>query len=156
MAGLPPRRKWLREGWTAGFAADAGGTVAIEFAFVLVLFLSILFGIIAFGFQFATRIALSYAVAEGGRAAVVELNPQARQSRAQQTVLAVIQNFAPLLDSARATVTVSPPASVPQLGNEIVISVTYADNRFNVFPFLPALGANSAVQSTFFAADPSG
>ena len=72
-----------------GLARDRRGTVAIEFAFVLVVFLTILFGIIAFGFQFAARIALSYAVAEGGRSAVAGLTSAERQARASAAVTRV-------------------------------------------------------------------
>src|SRR5690554_3817646 len=59
---------------SACFCRDEKGSVAIEFAFIAVVFLTILFGIMSYGFQFATRIALSYAVAEGGRTSVAWLN----------------------------------------------------------------------------------
>ncbi len=133
---------------------DQRGTVAIEFAFVLVIFLSILFGIIAFGFQFAARIALSYAVAEGGRSAVAGLSSQERQTRASNAVTHVLTSFSPLVDPSKATIAVSSQGQTAE-GEAILISVTYNDNRFNVFPFLPTLNANRAVQTTFFVADPS-
>jgi hypothetical protein len=41
-------------------------------------------------------------------------------------------------------------------GEEIDIALSYTDNRFNVFPFLPALNAAASVQTRFFVADPSG
>ncbi len=136
------------------FARDERGTAAIEFALVLVVFLSILFGIVAFGFQFAARIALSYAAAEGGRAAVAGLNSAERQSRAGTAVTGVLTSFSPLIDPAKATVSVSSGGATPD-GEAIVIGISYADSRFNVFPFLPALNAAVAVQTTFFVADPS-
>jgi Flp pilus assembly protein TadG len=133
---------------------DERGTVAIEFAFVLVLFLSILFGIVAFGFQFAARIALSYAVAEGGRSAVAGLTSAERQTRANDAVTRVLTSFSPLLDPTKATVTVSSQGQTSD-GEVIQIAVTYNDNRFNIFPFLPALNANRAVETTFLVSDPS-
>jgi Flp pilus assembly protein TadG len=134
---------------------DERGSVAIEFAFVLVLFLSILFGIIAFGFQFAARIALSYAVAEGGRAAIAGLTSAERQTRADDAVIRVLTSFSPLIDPNKAAVAVSSQGQTAE-GEAILISVTYNDSRFNIFPFLPALNANRAVATTFLVADPSG
>ena len=131
------------------------GTVAVEFAFVLVVFISILFGIIAFGFQFATHIALSYAAAEGGRSAVAGLSSSERQSRANTAISNVLTSLSPLVDPAKATITVS-SGGVTAQGEAINISIHYSDGRFNIFPFLPALGANQSVQTVFFVADPSG
>ena len=133
---------------------DRRGSVAIEFAFVLVLFLSILFGIIAFGFQFAARIALSYAVAEGGRAAVAGLTSAEREQRANDAVTRVLTSFSPLIDPAKAAIDVASQGQTAE-GEAILISVTYDDSRFNIFPFLPALNANRAVATTFLVADPS-
>jgi Flp pilus assembly protein TadG len=131
------------------------GTVAIEFAFVAVLLLSILFGIIAFGFQFASRIALSYAVAEGGRAAVSGLTSVERQSRADAAIDRVLTSFSPLIDPDRATINVTSRGQTPQ-GEAIEIDIEYADDRFNVFPFLPSLNAASTVKTVYLVADPSG
>lgn len=136
-------------------ARDTSGTVAVEFALVLVLFLSILFGIIAFGFQFAARIALSYAVAEGGRSAVAGLTSTERQSRATAAVDRVLTSFSPLIDPGRATVSVSSQGATPQ-GEAIEIDIDYEDDRFNIFPFLPALDATNSVKTVFLVADPSG
>ena len=146
MPGACPSSRLLR---------DDRGTVAVEFAFVLVVFLSILFGIVAFGFQFAARIALSYAVAEGGRSAVAGLTSTERQSRASTAVTRVLTSFSPLIDPAKATIAVTSGGQTAD-GEVIDIAITYNDNRFNVFPFLPALNANRAVQTSFLVADPSG
>lgn len=134
---------------------DARGTVAIEFAFVLVVFLSILFGIVAFGFQFAARVALSYAVAEGGRAAEVGLSSAERVSLANSAVSNVLTSFSPLIDPSKASISVASQGNTSN-GEAILVSISYSDSRFNVFPFLPSLSRASAVQTTFFVADPSG
>ncbi|HVW74250.1 MAG TPA: TadE/TadG family type IV pilus assembly protein [Rhizomicrobium sp.] len=138
-----------------GLPRDERGTVAIEFAFVLVVFLSILFGIVAFGFQFAARVALSYAVAEGGRAAEVGLSSAERVSLANSAVSNVLTSFSPLLDPSKAIISVSSEGNTSN-GEAILVSISYSDSRFNVFPFLPSLNQVSAVQTTFFVADPSG
>lgn len=150
--GKPPG--WSKESGFGSMLRNEHGTVAIEFALVLVVFLSILFGIMAFGFQFAARIALSYAVAEGGRSAVAGLTSQERQQLASDAVNRVLTSFSPLLDPALATTTISSEGMTAD-GEVIDIYVTYNDSRFNIFPFLPALNANRAVQTTFLVADPS-
>jgi Flp pilus assembly protein TadG len=134
---------------------DERGTVAIEFAIVLTLFLTILFGIVAFGFQFATRIALSYAVAEGGRAAVAGLTSTERQQRAAEAINRVLVSFSPLIDPAKATVDVTSEGETDE-GEAIKIGIVYSDNRFNIFPFVPSMSTNNEVDTTFLVADPSG
>lgn len=138
-----------------GLARDRRGTVAIEFAFVLVVFLTILFGIIAFGFQFAARIALSYAVAEGGRSAVAGLTSAERQARASAAVTRVLTSFSPLMDPSKVAVAVTSEGQTSD-GEAILVSLTYNDDRFDVFPFVPNFNATRAVETTFLVADPSG
>jgi Flp pilus assembly protein TadG len=142
-------------GWRASFLRDRRGTAAIEFAIVATLLISILFGILAFGFQFATRVALSYAVAEAGRSAVAGLTPAERQQRAEDAVDRVLTSFAPLVDPQKANVDVTLQGNTPD-GQVIQIAITYNDNRFDVFPFLPVFTANRAVQTDFLVIDPSG
>lgn len=144
-----------QRGARASFLRDRNGTVAIEFAIVLTLLLSITFGIVAFGFQFATRIALSYAVAEGGRSAVAGLTSEERQQRAEDAVDRVLTSYSPLVDPSKATVAVSSEGETGD-GELIRVAITYSDNRFDVFPFLPLFQADRAVETVFLVSDPSG
>lgn len=144
-----------KAGWLVRLARDQSGTAAVEFAFVLMLLLSILFGIVAFGFQFAARIALSYAVAEGGRSAVAGLTSVERQTRAVAAINRVLNSFSPLIDPAKATVAATSQGQTAQ-GEAIQLKIDYADSRFNVFPFLPVLSATSQVKTVFLVSDPSG
>jgi Flp pilus assembly protein TadG len=139
----------------ASLARNRQGSVAIEFAIVLTVLLSIMFGIVAFGFQFATRIALSYAVAEGGRSAVAGLTSSERQQRAEDAVNRVLTSFSPLVDPSKATVDVSSEGETNE-GELIRVAITYNDNRFDVFPFVPHLNGDRAVETVFLVADPSG
>jgi len=41
-------------------------------------------------------------------------------------------------------------------GEAIQVAISYSDNRFNIFPFLPSLNAATSVQTIFYVADPSG
>jgi Flp pilus assembly protein TadG len=134
---------------------DRRGAAAIEFALVLVVFLTLLFGVIAFGFRLATRIALSYAVAEGGRAAVAALSPAERSALADAAVTRVLTSFSPLLDPAKAAISVTDQGPAAE-GEAIRIAITYQDARFAVFPFLPQLAAIQTVQAVYLATDPLG
>ncbi len=144
-----------RHGPLPAFVRARRGTVAVEFAFVLVVFLSLLFAIVAFGFQFAARIALSYAVAEGGRGAVAGLSSIERQNLAKSAIANVLTSFSPLIDPTKATVSVSSGGTTSN-GEAIQVAISYSDGRFNIFPFLPSLNAATSVQTIFYVADPSG
>ena len=87
------------------FSGDSRGTVSIEFAILVPVFLAILFGIIVFGIQYATRIALTYAAAEGGRAAVAGLSDDERKSLATGAIDDALQALSPLVNPDKATVT---------------------------------------------------
>ena len=150
-----PRLQGRYTGRGASLLRDRRGSVAIEFAIVLTLLLTITFGIVAFGFQFAARIALSYAVAEAGRSAVAGLTPAERVQRAEDAVDRVLTSFSPIVDPSKANVTVSSQGETAD-GEVIQIAITYSDERFDVFPFLPPLNGDRAVETVFVVTDPSG
>jgi Flp pilus assembly protein TadG len=52
-------------------AADERGVVAVEFALVLPLLVTLVFGIVQFGLALNTKLTLTHAAREGARAAVV-------------------------------------------------------------------------------------
>ena len=54
--------------------ADEGGVVAVEFALVLPLLVTLVFGIVQFGLALNTKLTLTHAAREGARAAVVGSN----------------------------------------------------------------------------------
>jgi hypothetical protein len=60
-----------------------------------------------------------------------------------------------LIDPDRAAVSVTPLGETAD-GEAFQIAVTYDDERFNVFPFMPDLASTRAVETTFLVADPSG
>lgn len=137
----------------AAFRWNESGSVAIEFAFVSVVFFAILFGIITFGFMFGTRIALSYAVAEGGRAAMAGLNTGERETLATTAINDALNAYSPLVDPAKASITFDTSGT----NNSVMkITIAYSDNRFTSMPFVPSLGDLPPVETTFVVADPSG
>jgi Flp pilus assembly protein TadG len=136
------------------FRGDTGGTVSIEFAILVPVFLAILFGIIVFGVQYATRIALTYAASEGGRAAVAGLSDDERKLLANAAITDALTALSPLVDPAKATVSVD--LSDESSGEEVTISIAYNDVRFAALPFVPQLGNLAPVTVSYFVTDPSG
>lgn len=135
---------------------DEQGSVAIEFAFVAAVFLAILFGIMSYGFHFATRIALSYAVAEGGRAAVIGLDDTQRSEYAESAIREAVQSYSPLLRWEDVTV-LDPVWRDTGAGRAGDIAIDYdTGGRFSFLPFVPAPPETIRVSTTFVVADPGG
>lgn len=135
------------------FRRDERGSVAIEFAFVAVVFLTILFAIMSYGFQFATRIALSYAVTEGGRAAVAGLDSTQRQDYATAAINNALNAYSPIVNPASATVDFEETEDAS--GNRLEIGINYTDSRFSFLPFVPTPEETMRVETTFIVTDPS-
>jgi Flp pilus assembly protein TadG len=133
-------------------AQDERGTVAIEFAMVAGLFLMMLFGIIAFGFQFAGRIALSYAVAEGGRAAVAGLTDADRESLALSATEYALDGYSGLVKNSTPVVEITTGAGGKKM---IRVSVAQASLSLPTLPFVPDLSTLPDVSTTFIVTDPS-
>jgi Flp pilus assembly protein TadG len=133
---------------------DVRATTAIEFAIIAPLLFAILFATVAFGVQYSTRVAITYAAAEGGRAAVAGLNDAERATLAKTAINNTLTALSPLVDTTKATVTVN-------LGSEginktISISIAYGDTRFAQMPFLPDLTGLQPVTVQYYVTDPSG
>jgi Flp pilus assembly protein TadG len=141
-------------GWRAGPLADASGTVSIEFAVLFPVFLALLFGVIAFGAQYSVRIALSYAAAEGGRAAVAGLDDAERRTLAAAAVQRTLQSLAPLVDPGKADIQIA--LANQDDGEEITVSIGYSDHRFARLPFVPSLEGLAPVTVRYLVTDPQG
>ncbi len=136
------------------FPDDDRGTTAVEFAIVMPLLFAVMFGQIGFGVQFATRIALTYAATEGGRAAVAGLDDSERQSLAETAIANTLSALSPLVDSSKAAVTVD--LSQESSDEKITISIAYSDDRFATLPFLPDFTSLNPVTVAYYVTDPSG
>ncbi len=134
--------------------ADSGGNVSIEFAVLLPVFLALLFGTIVFGIRYSVRIALTYAAAEGGRAAVAGLDDTERQALGLAAVKKTLQSLAPLVDPDEADIQID--FADEDSGEEITVKIGYSDNRFAQMPFVPSVEGASPVSVTYLVTDPLG
>lgn len=147
-----PVRSFIKTAGAQSLVRDDRGTVAIEFAMVAGLFLMILFAIIAFGFQFAGRIALSYAVAEGGRAAVAGLTDADRESLALSATEYALNGYSGLVTTSAPVVEITTEAGGKKL---IRVSIAQASLSIPSLPFVPDLSTLPDVSTTFIVTDPS-
>jgi len=136
------------------FRRDRRATTAIEFAIVAPLLFAIMFGIIGFGTQFATRIALTYAATEGGRAAVAGLDDADREDLARKAIGKALAALAPLINPDKAAVSFD--MTMGATDQKIDIGITYSDNRFATLPFTPNFNNLGPVRVTYYVTDPSG
>lgn len=106
------------------------------------MFLLLVFGIIIYGFYFATGIAVAHAAAEGARASVAGLTGAERQSFAENQVRAVFAAYAPLLDDDPAHLEIA--AAPASSAGMFAVTVTYdlSDRNFAAFSGVLPLPSN--------------
>lgn len=136
------------------FSDSVRATTAVEFGIVAPLLFAIMFGIIGFGLQFATRIALTYAATEGGRAAVGGLSDLERESLARAAVARALTAMSPLVDPTKAIISVVQVDEATD--HKIDISIAYSDARFATMPFVPSFTTLNPVTVEYYVTDPSG
>ena len=129
-------------------------TTAVEFGIVAPLLFAVMFGILAFGVQFATRIAVTYAATEGGRAAVGGLDDAERENLARAAIIRVLTALSPLVDPSKAAVNIVQANQADD--RKIDISITYNDTRFALLPFVPDFSTLNPVTVEYHVTDPSG
>jgi Flp pilus assembly protein TadG len=113
-----------------------------------------MFGIMGFGLQFATRIALTYAATEGGRAAVAGITDTERTSLARTAIANTLTALSPLVIPANATVSVDLTDEASD--QKIAITIAYSDTRFATLPFVPDFTTLNPVTVDYYVTDPSG
>lgn len=122
-----PRRLRLRR--------DESGAALVEFSLVFVLFIFLIFGLIAYGMILATKQQITNAAADGARAAVGAADPvQAAKDRIHNAL-------GPEGDYSLTPAPVVAPCVVGSPGNCITIHISYnyADHPIVPVPELPGL-----------------
>ncbi|HEY4266494.1 MAG TPA: TadE/TadG family type IV pilus assembly protein [Micropepsaceae bacterium] len=137
-----------------GFRQNCRATTAVEFAIIAPFLFAIMFGIIGFGMQFATRIALTYAATEGGRAAVAGLTDDEREALARGAINKALTALDPLIKLGYATISFDMTAEATD--QKIDIGIAYNDTRFAVLPFVPNFNNQAPVTVSYYVTDPSG
>ena len=112
------------------------GASAVEFALMLPLFLSFIFGIIVFGSYLAMVHGVQQLAAEAARSSIAGMTDTERNSLATSYVTANASTY-PLLVASNLTVNAAPS---PLNANVYVVTVNYnaAGNFIYKLPFVPA------------------
>jgi Flp pilus assembly protein TadG len=119
------------------FAPNESGATAVEFAMMLPIFLTLVFGIVVFGSYFAMIHGVQQLAAEAARTSVAGLSDTERNSLARSYVTTSVADY-PLLDATKVNVVAAPSSSDP---NVYVVTVNYDASSSFIFtlPFVPVL-----------------
>jgi Flp pilus assembly protein TadG len=120
------------------------GASAIEFALVLPIFLTLVFGVVVYGAYFASLSAVNQIAAEAARATITGLTDAERQSLATQKATALVASYGALLNTGSVTI-----QAVPTSAGAFAVTIT---NQFDAFglgnitilPMPPALQSATA------------
>lgn len=128
------------------FATNQSGATAVEFAIMLPVFLTIIFGIVVFGSYLTMVHGVQQLAAEAARTSIAGLNDSERNGLATAYVTSSASGY-PLLDATKLNVVTAPSGSDP---NVFVVTVRYDASSSLIFalpfvPPLPSLIARSAV-----------
>ena len=109
------------------------GAVAAEFALILPVLLTILFGIIEFGMVMYGREVVTNATREGARAGIIQKIPAVTAGQ----ITAVATNYLTGTGVSAASVTFAVPASGGGTGTPVTVTATY---RYPwLVPYIPVL-----------------
>lgn len=128
------------------FARNQSGATAVEFAILLPVFLTLVFGIVVFGSYLTMVHGVQQLAAEAARMSIAGLTDGERGSLALGYVTSSATSY-PLLDATKLNVVAAPSSSDP---NAYVVTVRYDASSSFIFalpfvPPLPSLIARSAV-----------
>lgn len=124
---------------------DDRGSVAVEFALILPVFLMLVYAGIAFGVAMSARATLTEAAADGARAAIGGTSATYQSMAAGQAKTAIDASL-PSADTAGA-ITISTPTPVtpcPHSGSStstcVTVAITYNYAAHPLIPNLPGMG----------------
>ncbi len=112
------------------------GTSAVEFALMLPIFLTIVFGIVVFGSYLAMVHGVQQLAAEAARSSIAGMTDAERNTLATNYVSANAATY-PLLTNGSISVNAAPS---PANANVYVVTVNYDSSRSFIYalPFVPA------------------
>ncbi|WP_371423000.1 TadE/TadG family type IV pilus assembly protein [Tardiphaga sp.] len=117
------------------FLSCRRGASAVEFAMLLPVFLSIIFGIVVFGSYFAVVHGVQQLAAEAARSSVAGLTETERGSIASTYVTSNAATY-PLINASKLSVNA---ATSPSNANVFVVTVNYDASSMFIYslPFVP-------------------
>ena len=127
---------------------DDRGSVLVEFSFVFVLFMLVIYALISFGMILAAKNSLTHAAAEGARAAVgavddpLTLGVDERVERAKTQVAKSLSWFGSKYQPGDTSATVGrcDPSDPLNLSDCITVTITYPYESRPIVPPAPGLG----------------
>ena len=119
-----------------GFLKCRRGATAVEFAMILPIFLTLVFGIVVFGSYLAMVHGVQQLAAEAARSSIAGLSDSERSSLAASYVTANIGSY-PLIVAGNVTVNAATSTTNP---NVFIVSVSYNASGTFIYslPFVPS------------------
>ncbi len=132
---------------------DERGAEMVEFAFVVVLLIALLYGIISYGLILAAQATITQAAADGARAGIVASSPGGSTGPPCTTSACTVSEAQAATDvgwmskgtcgTASTTITcvsTEQPCSANQNNECLTVTVSYSYNQSPLFPELPGMG----------------
>lgn len=121
---------------------DERGAEMVEFAFVVVLLIALLYGIISYGLILAAQATITQAAADGARAGIVASSSAISTSEAQAATDIGWMNKGTCGTASTTITCVSTEAPCPSNANNECLTVTVSYNyaASPLFPELPGMG----------------
>ena len=130
--------------WTRLGRRDERGAEMVEFAFVVVLLIALLYGIISYGLVLAAQSTITQAAADGARAGIVSSTGAGAATAAQNQASTDIgwMNKGACGPSTTVITCVATPEQCPSSATNTCLSVTVTYNYASspLFPELPGFG----------------
>ncbi len=144
-------RTWGRPKWPRR-RDDERGAEMVEFAFVVVLLIALLYGIISYGLILSAQSTITQAAADGARAGIVASSTAVATAEAQAGTDVGWMNKGTCGTSATIITCVATEAPCPSNANNqcLTVTVTYNYGTSPLFPELPGMGVimPSTISST--------
>jgi Flp pilus assembly protein TadG len=117
------------------FSSCRRGATAVEFAMVLPIFLTVVFGIVVFGSYLAVVHGVQQLTAEAARASIAGMTEAERSTLASNYVTANAGTY-PLINSAKLS---TAAATSPSNSNVFIVTVNYDASSMFIYalPFVP-------------------
>jgi len=114
----------------------------VEFAFVVVLLIALLYGIISYGLILAAQATITQAAADGARAGIVASSTAIATAEAQSGTDVGWMNKGACGTASTTITCVASEAPCPSNANNqcLTVTVTYNYNSNPLFPELPGMG----------------